>query len=273
MNGAEVSRYSQVGVATPDHTIRTKNWPVVAGARKAASSTPGAGAVRVAGARFCCGLSGLFLAQQCALHGGKKRRSILTRAWCWCRASACSGSARRPRTRRSPPTSPRTRSTSSRRRNRISAVSSRSLRKTMFDVEYWSLEQAKLGKAAGEAAGPPGGRPSPAAAPASARRPRKRSRARGCGGRHSRPRSRWRRKGIPRGDRRPRTGTGVRRDQTGVRGSAPSMRWWPRLAASTSWCRTRARPGRGASARRGCRPLRQSFEFNFFVHQTVAQTP
>jgi rhamnose utilization protein RhaD (predicted bifunctional aldolase and dehydrogenase)/NAD(P)-dependent dehydrogenase (short-subunit alcohol dehydrogenase family) len=29
VNGAEVARYAQAGVATPDHTIRTKNWPVL----------------------------------------------------------------------------------------------------------------------------------------------------------------------------------------------------------------------------------------------------
>ena len=29
VNGRDVARYSQVGVVTPDHTIRTKNWPVV----------------------------------------------------------------------------------------------------------------------------------------------------------------------------------------------------------------------------------------------------
>ncbi len=29
VDGAEIERYSQVGVVTPDHTIRTKNWPVV----------------------------------------------------------------------------------------------------------------------------------------------------------------------------------------------------------------------------------------------------
>ena len=29
VDGAEVSRYSQQGVVTPDHTIRTKNWPLV----------------------------------------------------------------------------------------------------------------------------------------------------------------------------------------------------------------------------------------------------
>ncbi len=29
VNGSDVERYSQVGVVTPDHTIRTKNWPLV----------------------------------------------------------------------------------------------------------------------------------------------------------------------------------------------------------------------------------------------------
>ncbi len=29
VNGIELERYSQVGVVTPDHTIRTKNWPLV----------------------------------------------------------------------------------------------------------------------------------------------------------------------------------------------------------------------------------------------------
>ena len=28
-NGADIARYSQAGVVTPDHTIRTKNWPLV----------------------------------------------------------------------------------------------------------------------------------------------------------------------------------------------------------------------------------------------------
>src|SRR5204862_7325833 len=29
VNGAELRRYSQVGLVTPDHRIRTKNWPLV----------------------------------------------------------------------------------------------------------------------------------------------------------------------------------------------------------------------------------------------------
>ena len=35
VNGAEVQRFSQVGVATPDHTIRTKNWPLLLAAPEA----------------------------------------------------------------------------------------------------------------------------------------------------------------------------------------------------------------------------------------------
>jgi rhamnose utilization protein RhaD (predicted bifunctional aldolase and dehydrogenase)/NAD(P)-dependent dehydrogenase (short-subunit alcohol dehydrogenase family) len=29
VNGADLARYSQIGVVTPDHTIRTKNWPLL----------------------------------------------------------------------------------------------------------------------------------------------------------------------------------------------------------------------------------------------------
>ena len=38
VNGRELSRYSQVGVATPDHTIRTKNWPMIVPAPDAGQS-------------------------------------------------------------------------------------------------------------------------------------------------------------------------------------------------------------------------------------------
>src|SRR5262249_56561093 len=32
VNGGELARYGQAGVVTPDHTIRTKNWPLVTAA-------------------------------------------------------------------------------------------------------------------------------------------------------------------------------------------------------------------------------------------------
>ncbi len=37
VNGTELARYSQVGVVTPDHTIRTKNWPMIVPAPDAAN--------------------------------------------------------------------------------------------------------------------------------------------------------------------------------------------------------------------------------------------
>src|ERR1051325_6817455 len=33
VNGADLARYSQAGVVTPDHTIRTKNWPLIVPAK------------------------------------------------------------------------------------------------------------------------------------------------------------------------------------------------------------------------------------------------
>src|SRR5205807_8039011 len=38
VNGKEVARYSQAGVATPDHTIRTKNWPLLVRAPEAGNA-------------------------------------------------------------------------------------------------------------------------------------------------------------------------------------------------------------------------------------------
>src|SRR6201994_5045411 len=46
VNGAELSRYSQKGVVTPDHTIRTKNWPMIVPAPEAGKLGEWAGEVR-----------------------------------------------------------------------------------------------------------------------------------------------------------------------------------------------------------------------------------
>jgi rhamnose utilization protein RhaD (predicted bifunctional aldolase and dehydrogenase)/NAD(P)-dependent dehydrogenase (short-subunit alcohol dehydrogenase family) len=48
VNGLEVARYSQVGVVTPDHTIRTKNWPLLVPAPEAGTLDAWAGAVKSA---------------------------------------------------------------------------------------------------------------------------------------------------------------------------------------------------------------------------------
>ena len=52
VNGAELARYSQQGVVTPDHTIRTKNWPLIVPAPEAGKLDEWAGEVRAAAAAF-----------------------------------------------------------------------------------------------------------------------------------------------------------------------------------------------------------------------------
>src|SRR6185503_17622671 len=48
VNGADLARYSQKGVVTPDHTIRTKNWPMIVPAPEAGKLGEWAGEVRAA---------------------------------------------------------------------------------------------------------------------------------------------------------------------------------------------------------------------------------
>ena len=52
VNGAELERYSQIGVVTPDHTIRTKNWPLVVPAPAPGDLEAFAAAARSAVSKF-----------------------------------------------------------------------------------------------------------------------------------------------------------------------------------------------------------------------------
>ena len=52
VNGADVARYSQIGVVTPDHTIRTKNWPLLVPAPEAGKLEQWAAEVQVAVAAY-----------------------------------------------------------------------------------------------------------------------------------------------------------------------------------------------------------------------------
>ena len=76
------------------------------------------------------------------------------------------------RTPRSPPTSPRPRSRSITDAEAARPLSSRIPEADLFDIEYWSLEQAKLGRRGREAAGRRRSPSSPAAPAPSARRRR-----------------------------------------------------------------------------------------------------
>ena len=146
VNGTDLSRYSQSGVATPDHTIRTKNWPLLVPAPNAENVDSFKRAVADATSRFM-----------------ERYRDYFRRH-----------SSRYPNTLIALDPIPRVvlvpglglyglgKSTKA---ARVSADIAESAVRTitdaeaigifesiseeeMFDVEYWSLEQAKLGKAA-----------------------------------------------------------------------------------------------------------------------------
>src|SRR5260370_11105186 len=52
VNGADVARYARAGVVTPDHTIRTKNWPLVVAAPQGGAADDFKREVAAAAARF-----------------------------------------------------------------------------------------------------------------------------------------------------------------------------------------------------------------------------
>ena len=97
-NSNDLDRVSQAGVVTPDHTIRTKNWPLVlaaSGARE--SSTISRAAAHEAVGHVCRALSGIFRAQQSSASAASSGSSIPCPASCWCPDWACSAFGRTKR--------------------------------------------------------------------------------------------------------------------------------------------------------------------------------
>jgi rhamnose utilization protein RhaD (predicted bifunctional aldolase and dehydrogenase)/NAD(P)-dependent dehydrogenase (short-subunit alcohol dehydrogenase family) len=145
VNGAELMRYSQAGVITPDHTIRTKNWPLVVPAPEDGKLNEFRRAVQEVARSFAGNYQGYF-----ARHNGgdRKRRELdpLPRV-ILVPGLGLVGLGR------------------SKKDARIAADLAESAVKTitdaeavgrfesiseaeMFEVEYWSLEQAKLNREA-----------------------------------------------------------------------------------------------------------------------------
>ena len=146
VNGAELARYSQAGVVTPDHTIRTKNWPLIVPAPEAGKLDDFSRDVRAAGCELRREIPGLFRHQQRARWAASRSRSILCPAWCWCPGSGSTGSAAPGRMRALQPISPKLRIETiadAEAIGRYQALPDNEL----FDMEYWSLEQAKLSAA------------------------------------------------------------------------------------------------------------------------------
>jgi len=144
VNGAELSRYSQIGVVTPDHTIRTKNWPLVVPAPEAGKLEVWAGEVREAVDAFVARYHRYFATNNEKSSVKKKELDPLPRVilvpgvgMFGVGASAKDAAI-----------------AADIAENAIAVITDaeavgeyRSISDfDMFEVEYWSLEQAKLGK-------------------------------------------------------------------------------------------------------------------------------
>ena len=146
VNGAELARYSQIGVATPDHTIRTKNWPLVVPAPEAERLDAWAASVRQAVEAFVARYHAYFASNNRRMNGIKKEldpypRVILVPGLGLFGLGASAKDAA---------------IAADIAENTVDVVSAAEAmsryesipQEDQFDVEYWSLEQAKLGKAA-----------------------------------------------------------------------------------------------------------------------------
>ncbi len=146
VNGAELARYSQLGVATPDHTIRTKNWPLLVPAPEKDRLGHWAEAVHEAVNIFIAGYHSYFALNNQRASNAKKELDPYPRVVLvpgiglfGLGASAKDAAIAADIAENTVEVIAAAESMTSYRP--ISEAD-------QFDVEYWSLEQAKLGKAA-----------------------------------------------------------------------------------------------------------------------------
>lgn len=146
VNGTEAVRYARAGVATPDHTIRTKNWPLIVPAPQAGRLEEWAAAVRAAVEDYKKRYHEYF-ARNNERAGGIKTeldpspRVVLVPGVGLFGAGASAKDAG---------------IAADIAENTVSVIADaeaigrfQSISEAdMFDMEYWSLEQAKLGKSA-----------------------------------------------------------------------------------------------------------------------------
>ena len=79
VNGAEVARYARQGVITPDHTIRTKNWPLIVPAPEAGKLAEFHETARKTAAEFIGNYQAYFARNNAKAGGGKRMTDPLPR--------------------------------------------------------------------------------------------------------------------------------------------------------------------------------------------------
>ena len=145
VNGAQLTRYSQAGVVTPDHAIRTKNWPLVVAAPELDKMDAFARAVHGAVDGYVERYRAYFTRQNARAGAAKKMLDPLPRV-ALVPGVGLFGLGRSKQDAviaADVATSAIETITDAEAIGRFESISEAE----MFDMEYWSLEQAKLGKA------------------------------------------------------------------------------------------------------------------------------
>jgi rhamnose utilization protein RhaD (predicted bifunctional aldolase and dehydrogenase)/NAD(P)-dependent dehydrogenase (short-subunit alcohol dehydrogenase family) len=143
INGADVKRYATAGVATPDHTIRTKNWPLVLEAPRHAADF--AASTTAAAAAFMEHYRRYFARHNARCGGGKIMLDPLPRV-VLVPGLGLFGLGRSKKDARIAGDLAEAAVETITHAEAIGRFESIS-EADMFDCEYWSLEQAKLGTA------------------------------------------------------------------------------------------------------------------------------
>jgi rhamnose utilization protein RhaD (predicted bifunctional aldolase and dehydrogenase)/NAD(P)-dependent dehydrogenase (short-subunit alcohol dehydrogenase family) len=144
VNGTELARYSQQGVVTPDHTIRTKNWPMIVPAPEAGKLGEWAGEVRAAADAFVARYHDYFARNNAKSPVKKKELDPLPRVILVPGVGMFGIGA----------TAKDAAIAADIAENAVAVIADAEAigeykcisEYDMFEVEYWSLEQAKLGK-------------------------------------------------------------------------------------------------------------------------------
>ncbi len=144
VNGAELERYGRAGVATPDHTIRTKNNPLIVPAPQAGRLDSFKEAVREAVARFVADYHTYFARHNARQDPPKRELDPMPRVILvpGLGLFGLGRSARDARIAGDIAESNVETITDAEAIGRFEPVGEADL----FDIEYWSLEQAKLGR-------------------------------------------------------------------------------------------------------------------------------
>ena len=144
VNGREVSRYSQAGVATPDHVIRTKPWPVILPAPEAGKLDSFGAAAREAVANYQARYRAYFERHNAEALPKKEQLDPLPRVVLVPGVGlfGLGASSRDAKIAADIAETWVEVVTAAEAGTGFESISERDL----FDMEYWSLEQAKLGK-------------------------------------------------------------------------------------------------------------------------------